>query len=81
MLKFLKRQSKPIEVRLPEQAHDGKIEVGSSTWMFISNWAATQLQVSREKNDYAKLDEKATMLLRGRIKVLKEFLELPMVGK
>jgi hypothetical protein len=54
----------------------GQIEAHSNTWIFITNWAEAELVKAREANDSARRDEIDTATLRGRIKLLKEILEL-----
>ena len=58
-------------------AREGRIEVHSLTWAYVRSWANEQLQETREKNDVLKLSEKQTAALRGRIRLLKELIELP----
>ena len=56
---------------------DSKLDPYSSTWQFMKAWTNSELQKARETNDYMKNDETRTAALRGRIKLLKEILELP----
>ena len=58
-------------------ARQGRIEVHSLTWAYVRSWANEQIQDTREKNDVLKLSEKQTAALRGRIRLLKELIELP----
>ena len=53
------------------------IDVLSDTWLLIQSWATDQLQQARERNDSLSFDEIRTAALRGRIKLLKELLDLP----
>ena len=72
---------KPLEVTLPGYPDEGELDTYSSTWKFIRLWLETELQKSRENNDFAKLTEQKTASLRGRIKLLKEIIDLPKSGK
>jgi len=56
---------------------DVKIDRFSDTWKSLQLWLTYQLQVARERNDSPAFDEIRTAGLRGRIKLLKEILELP----
>lgn len=56
---------------------EGVIHEFSDTWIFVSNWAAIELDQARERNDSHKRDAVQTAALRGRIELLKELLELP----
>ena len=63
---------KVIEAKLPEEGLEPTIDINSPTWRFISNWVDKEIAKARERNDYLKLDEKQTTILRARIKTLKE---------
>lgn len=52
------------------------IDYSSSAWHQVRRWAEDQLSKAREKND-ASLSEIDTASLRGEIKLLKKFLDLP----
>ena len=56
---------------------DGKIDVFSDTWLFVSNWATSELERLREVNDSAKWNDVQTAAIRGQIKRCKELLALP----
>ena len=58
-----------------------RLDSYSSTWMFIENWAKKELAETRRKNDATTLDIVQTAHLRGRIKLLKELLELSLPPK
>jgi hypothetical protein len=49
----------------------------SSTWHQLRRWAETELERARVKNDAVGLSENETASLRGEIKMLKRFLDLP----
>lgn len=49
----------------------------SDTWHQLRKWAEGQLQRAREKNDSTKLPPDETAALRGEIRMLKKFLDLP----
>lgn len=53
------------------------IDFTSSTWHLLRKWAEAQLQKSREKNDATGLSDIDTAVVRGEIKMLKRFLDLP----
>ena len=53
----------------------------SDTWSFVSTWAEAQLKAAREQNDSTRLTDAQTHVLRGKIKVLKELLALPLPPK
>lgn len=72
---------KPLEVTLPGSSDEGELDIYSPTWRFISSWVEKELNRSRENNDFAKLTELKTAALRGRIKLLKEIIDLPKKGK
>ena len=56
---------------------EGYLEATSPTWVFISEWAESELAECRQKNDSAFLDTQQTAVLRGKISILKQILELP----
>jgi hypothetical protein len=49
----------------------------SATWHQLRRWAETELQRARVKNDAVGLSLTDTASLRGEIKMLKRFLDLP----
>ena len=49
----------------------------SSTWHQLRKWAEDQLKRAREKNDALALSPEETAALRGEIRALKRFLDLP----
>jgi hypothetical protein len=53
------------------------IDFSSATWHLMRKWAEEQLRKAREKNDAAALSEIDTAALRGEIRLLKRFLDLP----
>lgn len=53
------------------------MDFSSSTWHLARKWAEEQLRKAREKNDAVGLSETETAALRGEIRVLKRFLDLP----
>ena len=54
----------------------------SATWIVISEWAQSELDALRVKNDSAQHTELKTALIRGEIKRLKMLLGLPgKIGK
>jgi hypothetical protein len=53
------------------------IDYQSATWHLLRKWADEQLRRAREKNDSADLDATETAALRGEIRLLKRFLDLP----
>lgn len=53
------------------------IDFTSSSWHLTRKWAEEQLRRARDKNDAVGLSETETAALRGEIRVLKRFLDLP----
>lgn len=49
----------------------------SATWHQLRKWAEEQLKSAREKNDAVGLSDTETAALRGEIRMLKRFLDLP----
>jgi len=49
----------------------------SATWHQLRKWAETELARARVKNDAVGLSLTDTAALRGEIKMLKRFLDLP----
>lgn len=49
----------------------------SQTWHNLSKWAQAELAKARVKNDAVGLSETETASLRGEIRMLKRFLDLP----
>lgn len=52
----------------------------NATWHLLRKWAEEQLRKAREKNDAVGLSDIETAALRGEIRVLKRFLDLPNVA-
>lgn len=76
-----KKQNTAMEAKLPgEKRRDGFIETDSPTWGYIEKWAQETLTESRQHNDGEYLDPTKTALLRGRIAILKQILDLPKQG-
>lgn len=53
------------------------IDFSSATWHQVRKWAEEQLRKTREKNDAVSLSDVDTAALRGEIRILKRFLDLP----
>jgi hypothetical protein len=53
------------------------IDYNSPTWHQLRKWAEAQLQQARTKNDTVNLSDTETALLRGEIRFIKRFLDLP----
>ena len=49
----------------------------SPEWHVLRRWAEDQMQKCREKNDAVNLSDTETTLLRGEIRFIKRFLDLP----
>jgi hypothetical protein len=49
----------------------------SPEWHVLRKWAEDQLRKCREKNDAVSLSELETAALRGEIRFIKRFLDLP----
>lgn len=56
---------------------EGRLETSSETWGFVSQWAEKEIARLRESNDSIMVDELKTAAIRGRIKALKDLLDLP----
>lgn len=53
------------------------IDFQSATWHQLRKWAEKELDKARLKNDALTLSESDTSALRGEIRLLKRFLDLP----
>ena len=60
---------------------EGRIDTYSDTWTFVRGWAEAELSKARQDNDSLTNDDVRTSSLRGRIKLLKELIELPLPPK
>mgnify|MGYP001604604489 CR=1 FL=1 len=60
---------------------EGRLEVHSLTWAFVVKWANDEIGKARENNDSMRHDTLQTSALRGRIKTLKELIDLPLPPK
>lgn len=69
------KRKKPVVVGNSD--HTGEIDRHSGTWIFVEAWASEQIKKLREKNDSANLSDVQTAVLRGKIKAMKELLDLP----
>lgn len=52
-------------------------DFSSDTWHRLRKWAESELDKARTKNDAVGLSDIETAALRGEIRVLKRFLDLP----
>ena len=52
-------------------------DFSSDTWHRLRKWAEAELEKARLKNDAVGLSDIETAALRGEIRVLKRFLDLP----
>jgi hypothetical protein len=52
-------------------------EYTSDTWHKLRKWAEAELERARVRNDAVGLSELDTAALRGEIRMLKRFLDLP----
>jgi len=52
-------------------------DYSSDTWHRLRKWAEAQLDLARNKNDAVGLSDTETAALRGEIRALKRFLDLP----
>lgn len=77
---ILGKDTNKDEVVRPEVAYrrseEGEIEQHSQTWIYISNWAMSEVARLRELNDMQKHDAIQTAALRGGIRRLKDLLAL-----
>lgn len=53
------------------------IDFNSPAWHGIRKWVEAELKKARDKNDAVSLSDIETAALRGEIRVLKRFLDLP----
>jgi hypothetical protein len=53
------------------------IDPGSETWKAVSVWGEENLQTFREQNDNQSLSAIKTAVLRGKIEILKDLMDLP----
>ena len=69
----------PFQAKLPgpEIESEGRLDVTSESWIFVRTYCEKRLRALREANDGAGLDEKATAVIRGQIKAIKDILDLP----
>ena len=78
--KWLRQEEKTESleaVTFSAPSREGHLDAYSETWIFVSNWAESELKRLRESNDAITLDAAQTSALRGRIKCLKELIALP----
>ena len=52
-------------------------DYSSATGHLLRKWAEAQLELARKKNDAVQLSEIETAALRGEIRFIKRFLDLP----
>ncbi len=69
------------QIQISVGTGEGSIDTYSGTWAKVSDWAQSELTKARERNDLLSCDATATAALRGRIKLLKELLSLPLPPK
>ncbi len=74
-----KKQILPTEAELP-QGQEPKLDINSPTWKYVVLWAEGELTAARERNDSPALDVTKTAVTRGKIRTLKDLLELPEAG-
>ena len=55
----------------------GRIEQSSPTWVFITQWAQTELETIRKKNDNLLASDQQTTIYRAEIKLLKKIMSIP----
>lgn len=55
----------------------GRIEQSSPTWVFINNWAGSELEEIRKKNDNILASDQQTTIYRAEIRLLKKILSMP----
>lgn len=73
-----KNNDGPYVAALPGEKPDGGyLEVHSPTWKWVRKWAEDALNEARINNDHEFLDQNKTALIRGRIAVLKQLIDLP----
>jgi hypothetical protein len=69
------------EAKLPGQREpEGELVKESPTWIYVRNWAVSQLEEARASNDSLGKGEVQTAALRGEIKCLRKLLTLPDVS-
>lgn len=52
------------------------IETQSPTWIATVDWAKKEIETARDQLESPSLDEKATAIIRGRVKAIKDLLAL-----
>ncbi len=57
------------------------LDAGSRTWGALDEWAQAELTKARTENDSMSRTDLQTAALRGRIKLLKELISLPLPDK
>jgi len=70
-------RDEPVRVEGPTSARDVHPDYFSDTWSFVAQWAESELVKARKSNDSPKKDDVATAILRGKIAMLKELIDLP----
>ena len=75
--KFLRKKNKPFKVSIGNNEPVGELNVYSGTWAFIDKFANEEIERLRKKNDSPLLDPIKTAIIRGKIKVLKQIIDLP----
>ena len=53
------------------------LDFNSHAWHALRTWAQGELNKAKDKNDAVSLSDLETAALRGEIRVLKRFLDLP----
>jgi len=56
---------------------DNRFDQNSGTWKFIKDWAETELEAARKRNDSILMTPEKTAALRGEIKAWKTLANLP----
>lgn len=51
-------------------------EFGSETWLFVEQWAESEISKARVSNELLRTGPDQTIMLRSKIKVLKDILNL-----
>ena len=76
MFSFLKKKIQPpYHVTIQDQ--EIQIDTKSATWKYIDRWAHESIEKLRLKNDAPTNTETQTAIIRGKIKMIKELMDLP----
>ena len=79
MIQWFKKSPYIVETQIT--ASRGKLDERSETWLFVMDYARSELEKLRTKNDSSNNSEIQTAVIRGRIKALKDIMDLSKAKK